>query len=270
METTTDFQMTASEKEEILDILGDARPIFENGLYVDMIVAYHHNLLEPFAYHVRKVYIETKTLSNQLIESIFAVAMFNCDNKYCYLYHTGELLRLGFSEQEILNLTDHFILPKGFPEKGKWEEVLKLTHFMFRRRDAFAFDASRAIREKLTPAEYDHYLQVLSLGNVIFQLLVAFDQEINIDHEPQYKMVDSNEFNENIKRFLKYCETRDNQETRENILTICSYCKNIKSSDGNWLRIERVLQTEMLDSRTEFSHGICESCYEKAVQDLNK
>jgi len=47
------------------------------------------------------------------------------------------------------------------------------------------------------------------------------------------------------------------------LLPICCYCKNVRSSDDYWQRIE-----EYISSRTdaEFTHGICPDCYEVALQ----
>ncbi len=271
MKGTSDlFELTPRDEHKIKEILGDAFVFYRDGLYLDMIVAYKHDLLVPFAHHINQVYIQRTSIPELLIESILAVAMFNCDNKYCYLYHTNELMRLGFGEEDIINLMDHFILPKHIPEKKKWEEVLKLTHFNFRRKDAFIFDATKTIRNILTKDEYVHYLQIMAMANVVFQLLVSFDKELNIDNEPKYKKVDSNEFLDHIKKIVKYIEWRDSNGIKHEFLTMCSYCKNIRTEDGEWIRFERALQTELLKPNTDFSHGICDSCFTRLSVEMGE
>jgi CheY-like chemotaxis protein len=41
------------------------------------------------------------------------------------------------------------------------------------------------------------------------------------------------------------------------LLTICSYCKNIRELDDSWVPVERYLSQRV---HTMFSHGICPSC----------
>lgn len=43
------------------------------------------------------------------------------------------------------------------------------------------------------------------------------------------------------------------------IIPICSYCKRIRSDDGDWQHVERYV-TE--NSEAEFSHGICPVCFD--------
>jgi PAS domain S-box-containing protein len=43
------------------------------------------------------------------------------------------------------------------------------------------------------------------------------------------------------------------------ILPICSYCHRIRDDHGNWKPIEEYVSEH---SRTEFSHGICPSCFQ--------
>lgn len=46
----------------------------------------------------------------------------------------------------------------------------------------------------------------------------------------------------------------------DGFVTICSYCKNIKDEEQQWLSIE-VYAAKHMDFH-EFSHGLCPTCYE--------
>ncbi|MCP4342244.1 MAG: hypothetical protein GY799_26055 [Desulfobulbaceae bacterium] len=44
------------------------------------------------------------------------------------------------------------------------------------------------------------------------------------------------------------------------LLPICSFCKNIRNSEGYWQAIEMYIREH---SAAEFTHGICEECMQK-------
>jgi PAS domain S-box-containing protein len=52
-------------------------------------------------------------------------------------------------------------------------------------------------------------------------------------------------------------------KTLQGILPICSYCKNIRSDENYWQTVEAYI-SEHTD--TQFSHGICPSCYTNVVE----
>jgi hypothetical protein len=55
----------------------------------------------------------------------------------------------------------------------------------------------------------------------------------------------------------------------EGLLPICSYCKKIREDDekkdgaGDWVQFESYISQR---SKTQFSHGICPTCYELHVE----
>lgn len=48
----------------------------------------------------------------------------------------------------------------------------------------------------------------------------------------------------------------------EQLLPICSYCKNVRSDDNYWTQVERYFSER---TRVKFSHGICPACYDERV-----
>ena len=47
--------------------------------------------------------------------------------------------------------------------------------------------------------------------------------------------------------------------TLRGLLPICSYCKNIRDEDGEWMRLEAYIGQR---SSAEFTHGVCPACFE--------
>jgi PAS domain S-box-containing protein len=51
-------------------------------------------------------------------------------------------------------------------------------------------------------------------------------------------------------------------KTLRGFLPICSYCKSIRDDENYWRSVEDYISTH---TNTQFSHGICPSCYAKVV-----
>lgn len=49
----------------------------------------------------------------------------------------------------------------------------------------------------------------------------------------------------------------------EGLLSVCSYCKRMRDTDGSWGSLERYIE---LHSKAEFSHGVCPDCYETRLK----
>jgi len=49
----------------------------------------------------------------------------------------------------------------------------------------------------------------------------------------------------------------------QELVPICSYCKNIRDDQNYWQRVERYIEEH---TGAAFSHSICPDCYEKIVQ----
>jgi K+-sensing histidine kinase KdpD len=54
-------------------------------------------------------------------------------------------------------------------------------------------------------------------------------------------------------------------QTLTGLLPICSFCKSIRNDAGEWEHMERYISRR---SETQFSHGICPSCYQVHYADL--
>jgi len=51
----------------------------------------------------------------------------------------------------------------------------------------------------------------------------------------------------------------------EGFLSICSYCKRIRTEEQSWEQMEQYISDH---SHAQFSHGICPSCFDKAKEDF--
>ncbi|OGR08250.1 MAG: histidine kinase [Deltaproteobacteria bacterium RIFOXYD12_FULL_50_9] len=54
-------------------------------------------------------------------------------------------------------------------------------------------------------------------------------------------------------------------KTLEGLLPICAWCKKIRTDDGYWEQLEGYIQKH---SNAQFSHGICNECYQKQCDKL--
>ena len=67
------------------------------------------------------------------------------------------------------------------------------------------------------------------------------------------------------KRSLNLLDAITHLHNQEGIISVCSYCREVKNKDGDWLHIEKYL-SNMSDIR--FSHGVCDSCMERHFPDV--
>ena len=60
---------------------------------------------------------------------------------------------------------------------------------------------------------------------------------------------------------------RQEIRTLEGLLRICSFCKSIQDERGEWMQLERYVSGH---SETQFSHGVCPTCFKIHYGDLVK
>lgn len=58
----------------------------------------------------------------------------------------------------------------------------------------------------------------------------------------------------------------DEVRTLRGIVPICSYCKKIRDDQGYWSQVEKYISDR---SDATFSHGICPTCFEKQMKELD-
>ena len=67
------------------------------------------------------------------------------------------------------------------------------------------------------------------------------------------------------KRSLNLLDALSNFHKQEGILSVCSYCREVKNKDGDWQHLEKYLSSV---SDMRFSHGVCDKCMEKHFPDV--
>ena len=67
------------------------------------------------------------------------------------------------------------------------------------------------------------------------------------------------------KKSLNLLEALSNLHKQEGILSVCSYCREVKNNNGDWMHLEKYL-SKISDIR--FSHGVCDVCMEKHFPDV--
>jgi PAS domain S-box-containing protein len=66
--------------------------------------------------------------------------------------------------------------------------------------------------------------------------------------------------------YIKRIKDRELEQLR-GLLPICSYCKKIRDEKGDWHNLESYIYKH---SKTEFTHGVCPTCKEHAIAEINK
>ena len=67
------------------------------------------------------------------------------------------------------------------------------------------------------------------------------------------------------KKSLNLLDALTNIHNQEGILSVCSYCIEVKNKEGDWMHLEKYL-SKISDIR--FSHGVCDNCMEKHFPDV--
>ena len=67
------------------------------------------------------------------------------------------------------------------------------------------------------------------------------------------------------KKSLNLLDALSSLHKKEGILSVCSYCREVKNNDGDWMHLEKYL-SKISDIR--FSHGVCDVCMEKHFPDV--
>lgn len=62
-------------------------------------------------------------------------------------------------------------------------------------------------------------------------------------------------------------EIAERYKSLSGFMTICSYCRNIREGDGEWLRVEEYIGKH---AGGTFSHGICEDCFDKEYKKITE
>jgi phosphoserine phosphatase RsbU/P len=78
------------------------------------------------------------------------------------------------------------------------------------------------------------------------------------------KPVEAHELAARLRVAERILGLREDLLTLEGLLSVCSYCKRMRSADGSsWGSLERYIEQH---SKAEFTDGVCPECYEKHLK----
>ena len=260
--------------EEIREIMGDAMNLFRDKQVSQFLkVACQKGFLRQMSDHMNRVYCHTNEISDiRIIESLLSVALYHCNNNYCFIVHSSVLLEHGFRVSDVQELMDLFELPDDIPESYKWSSIVRLTYFSFKDRVLMP-DNFRKIRRFLSEEENSDFSVIMAYANFLFFMLYTFYDEIQITNEMLLQDPQTGKFRKEVQDLVSYYETMkcirgiDEAEGRTPVFTICSYCKDLKDKEGGWHPIEQTL--EILPANSAFSHGICNKCFDRTIYVMN-
>lgn len=76
------------------------------------------------------------------------------------------------------------------------------------------------------------------------------------------------ELQSRLQRKIKQLQQRtDEVRALQDLLPMCMYCKNVRDDNGYWERVEKYLHRQ---SGADISHGICPTCYDEQLKNLNE
>jgi K+-sensing histidine kinase KdpD len=104
--------------------------------------------------------------------------------------------------------------------------------------------------------EFDLVAMIRALAFCSFAFLVG-----SLEKQRQRAMLSLRQTNQALLNAL------DEVKTLHGLLPICVYCKQIRSEDGEWVRLEKYVREH---THADFSHGLCPECYKTHYPEIYK
>lgn len=83
----------------------------------------------------------------------------------------------------------------------------------------------------------------------------------------RYALERKNLLNEKETLIAKLQEALTRVKQLTGLLPICSDCKKIRTDKGGWMEVESYIRGH---SEAEFTHGFCETCYERRMKQMQR
>jgi len=230
-------------EQEIRKTMGQTMSLFKDEqISLFLKVAYSQGFLEHLSVHMHRVYDKKNAIPDiRVIESLLSVALYHCDNSYCYIVHSSILLRNGFKITDVQRLLDLLELPEDIPDRHKWASIVRLTYFSFKDRLLMP-ENFRKIKLLLSEQEHKDFIAIIAFANFLQFLLYAFYDEIQISKETLFHDSNTGEFQKEIQNLVDYYESsiatrrRDENIDSVPVFTICSYSfRKNNSKTFSWM-----------------------------------
>ncbi|GAB4232363.1 MAG: hypothetical protein Tsb0034_05110 [Ekhidna sp.] len=253
--------MKDSLTEQIQSELGKANGLFDPSMYPQILItSSRHGYGKIMGEFLTNVFVTNKHIDPLIIDGLMTTALYNCENKYCYIIHSSSLLFRGMNHDHIRILVTDLTFPDHITDHEKWTQVCKLLFLSFRERN-FTIKNIEIMKSLLTENEFHHLSAIIGFVNFLEFLITVYTKEINYREEPMF-IGPEGLLNEDVTKFIKYFD--ENCQSKIPVFILCSYCKDLKDKvTGTWFNIERIYST--IPSNAGFSHSICDKCYEKQV-----
>lgn len=244
------------------EMTAEIKDIFPNHFPTILKTAFDHSYLEGMLPLFKRVYRQCKAIKDPaLIESLLTTALYHCSHQYCYIVHASLLLQTGTKLAEVKNLTELLRLPESIENRIKWNNLLKMTFYMF-RDDSVTHRNIDAAKKLLTSDEFEDYTHILAFASKLKLLIYFFREEIDFEKEVEL-LTEELQIRDEIKDLVNYYET-SKERLNVPVISMCMYCKDVRNSDGHWFPIE--IGVKAMKKDVLFSHGVCDRCLSLKIE----
>ncbi len=182
-----------------------------------------------------------------------------------FLKYLNNTLKIKFTNKDPWELYKQII--KLFTEYGfyKYAELNKMDSEKYWMLEAGQFAGN--IWE--TQNAWDRGTPPCPLWSIILHSLYEIEHTIVIDwvrYDSEIKGYESVFHFGRINKTTVSVINNSRKKTRESLVTVCSYCKQIKDDHGNWIDYEIYFNEKV---KYKFTHGICPVCLKKEFPELS-
>ena len=250
----------------------EIKSVFHGSIPLIFTVMAEKQILPMYWPIVKDAIVDDRAIQDDRVkEGLMVVLSTQCDNSYCFVTHSYFLHNLGFSVKDIEKLVDELKFPSQVDENEKWSSVLKWSFFFGRPPvgpSGAATNSNKLIRQLTTNDEYRHLFKICSAIDMLNRFSEFFSNNIRFENEEMY-LDSTGTLKLPIPNLVKfYGKTLQSQSNAEKpVVAICSWCKNIRDTEGKWHALESVLSG--LNRNSIFSHSACPNCYEKIMEETS-
>lgn len=187
-------------------------------------------------------------LPSELEDRFFEIAI----DLLCLLGHDGYFLRLNPAWEHALGFSRAELMAKQF---------IEFVHPDDRER---TLEQNRLVRSGGSAREFENRYRCKDGGFRWLRWNAASDQGYQLIYSVARDVTESKRAEAEREALLQELQTALAEvRTLRDILPICSYCRKIRTDQNYWLTVEHYVSEH---TNTQFSHGICPSCFVTEVE----
>ena len=229
----------------------------DHDLSIILKVAFENGYAKTLVPLLDRVYFnQTFSIPPIIVDAAQVLAHAICDNNYCAVFHSVNMVDLGFDPGEVKTLIQSQQLPSRYTDLKRWEETLQLIAVQFQSPST-----ANALFSKLAHLHKGQELSdlgaLIAFCNLDRFILEFFSDEIDLHAEPM--IVERAAYSDDL--VLSFTQIHGEEKP---IVGMCSVCKAIETKHA-WLAIEEAIPK--IPGNALFSHGYCPSCLESVLAD---